>query len=122
MTPTPGISPAPPDWTDTTVTLLSALLDSADVTTIGVSHWWDRATSALTTAAAGGSDAAHAVEIACRKLQIETLSAPSARTVVQLVPLIDQGFEDWAATVAREAVYLVALTRVTRDEARKAKK
>lgn len=110
------------DLTDVSVELVNALLDSADVGTIGVSNWWARAQTALETAAAGGESAAHAVTIAARKLQIDTLGKESAETVARVAPLIDADYPAWAETVAREAVYIVALARVARDERKQKRK
>lgn len=110
------------DMTDATVDLLNALLDSADVQTIGVANWWPRAATALETAAAGGESAAHAVTIAARKLQIETLTRDASETVARVAPLIDADYPGWSETVAREAVYIVALARVSREERKTAAK
>lgn len=104
------------DLTNASVELVNALLDSADVHTIGVPNWWPRATTALETAAAGAESAAHAVTIASRKLQIDTLSKESAVTVARVAPIIDADYQAWVQTVAREAVYIVALARVAREE------
>lgn len=110
------------DLVDVTVGLVSALLDSADVDTIGVANWWPRAQSALEAAAAGAETAGHAVTIAARKLQIDTLSKPSAHTVQRVAPILDSRWPEWVDTVAKEAVYIVALTRVHREESRAARK
>lgn len=110
------------DLTDTTVRLMNALLDSASTDVIGVSNWWARAKTALETAAAGAENAAHAVTIASRKLQIDTLTKDATATITEVGPIIDAHFSEWTAIVARESVYIVALTRVSRDERRAKRK
>ena len=107
------------DLTQVSIDLTNALLDSADVKTIGVSNWWGRAQTALETAAAGAENAGHAVTIAARKLQIDTLSKASAETIARVSPIIDEHWQEWAQNVARESVYIVALARVAREERKK---
>jgi hypothetical protein len=97
-----------------TVRFLDSLLSSASTDVIGVAHWWDRATSALRTAAARAGSYADAVSIACRKLQVDQLSEPSARALTALEPQIAPHLQAWKDLASRDAVYLVALTRVLR--------
>ncbi|WP_280503006.1 hypothetical protein [Nocardia farcinica] len=110
------------DLVDVSIDLLSALLDSASTDVIGVANWWHRAQTALETGAAGGENAGHAITIAARKLQIDTLSEKSAKTVARVAPILDTHWADWVETIARESVYIVALTRVTRSEKKAATK
>lgn len=104
----------PNNLQDATVTWLSALLDSASVDTIGVTNWWDRATSALATAATA-TTYGEATTTAARKLQIDTLTARTAETITQLEPLITADYPAWQHLAASETPYLIALTRITRQ-------
>lgn len=106
------------DLTTLTVEWLSALLDSASVDIIGATHWWDRAASALETAAAGADSAAQATTIACRKLQIDVLSEQSSATVADIAARLDTRWGEWVEKIAAESIYLVALCRVQRAERR----
>lgn len=102
------------DLTTTTVELVSAILDSADMDLIGRDHWYSRAQAALETAAAGSQSTAQAVTTMCRKLQVDALTAASAQTVTRIAPTLDAHWGEWVEKIAREAPYLIALTRVTR--------
>lgn len=108
-----------PDLTDLTVRWLDAILSSASVDTIGVTNWWPRATAALTTAAATADTYGHAVTVACHKLQIDVLAKDSAKTLADLEPQITPHLGEWRQTCERDAVYLVALTRIHRDKRKK---
>lgn len=116
-------NPPSSDPVDEAVRLLDALLDSADVQTVGVSDWWDRARTALETAAAGAEDFAHLVSIGCRKLQIDSLNERASRTIADLgTALADRRrFEEFRGVAHRDAVYLTALTRVHRQNAHHAR-
>ncbi|MGO4923273.1 hypothetical protein [Bifidobacterium choerinum] len=106
---------------DDTRKWMSALLDSADVDTIGASHWWDRASAALQAAAAGATTLAQATTIAAAKLQVDVLSESASRTVTALAEVIDPSYTEWADRVAAEHVYMVALVRVERTARRTSK-
>lgn len=114
--------PDPSDLIAATVRWQSALLDSASTDIIGVSSWWDRAATALTTATASAATYAQAVSTACRKLQIDVLSEPSARTLAELEPIIGPLLSQWCELASRDAVYITALTRVERTTKRATKK
>lgn len=111
---------APPveadDLAGLAVDFLDALLSSADVTTIGVNNWWDRATAALSTALAAASGYGEAVTIAAGKLQIGVISPLSAGRLRDLQALIGPVFETWRSETERDLVYIVALTRLKRAE------
>src|ERR1700749_1891934 len=104
---------------EATVALLSALLDSASSDVIGAANWWPRAEAALSTSAAGASTVGEAVTIAARNLQIDTTAARTDAALAQACEVIAAGFSDWQSLMDREAVYLIALTRIHR-QARKA--
>lgn len=120
---------APPDLStddhlvDVAVDLLDAVLASADVEVIGVSNWWDRATSALKTGAATGTDVRSVVTRMAGKLQVETLSEPSARAVRATAALLADPvvFRRWAQLADRDAVYIAAMVRLRRADRRAAK-
>lgn len=105
---------------DATITWINSLLDSASSDVIGVANWWDRATSALVTAAAGASTIGEATTIAARKLQIESTSPGSDATLLEASKVIAADFAGWQRIVDTEAVYLIALARVARKTRRKA--
>lgn len=99
---------------------IDAMLSSADVDTIGVTSWWDRAKTALETAAASSTSWPQCVSRAAKKLQIETLSPQSSQTIAELATVLDdpQTFAAWARLAARDAVYTVALVRAAREQRR----
>lgn len=93
-----------------TIDLIFALRDSlTDVSRID--FWAGRAATAIETAAAGASTWPEAVTIACRKLQIGTLTNISASTVTSAEP---PDYEQWASHVSRNIIYIVALANVAR--------
>ena len=101
-----------------TVDLIFALRES--LTEVSrLDFWAGRATTAIETAAAGSENWEQAITTACRKLQIDTLNSESAETVVKLSAVIGGNYEDWAAHVARNIVYIVALANVERDKRKK---
>lgn len=110
-----------PDLIDLSVQWQSALLDSADTDTIGVSNWWGRAQAALTTAAASATTYAQAVSTACHKLQIDVLAEKSARTIAELEPQIAPRLAEWTELCTRDAIYITAMTRVERTNKRATK-
>ncbi|WP_166345056.1 hypothetical protein [Phytoactinopolyspora limicola] len=103
-----------PDLRDATVEWLSAILDSAYVDVIGKAHWWDRATSALLTAATA-TTYGEACSTAARKLQVGVLRADSSATLTRLDATIGPRLTEWCEIVTTEAPYLVALTRIHRQ-------
>lgn len=100
---------------------MNSLLDSASSDQIGVANWWDRATSALVTAAAGASTIGEATTIAAHKLELESTVPYTDEALVPACEAIAAEFAAWQQLVDRESVYLIALTRVTR-QARKNRK
>lgn len=119
---TPTVSP-PKDLISLATRFQSALLDSANVDIIGRAHWWDRAKTALETAASSGTAFSEVVSTAARKLQItEAFSARTAEEIAKLTTeLADpEVFAEWRELAQSDAVYVTAITRVQRT-ARKAK-
>lgn len=117
--------PDQPDMMDLTVDWLDAVLSSASTDVVGVANWWDRARTAVETAAAGAEHYPHACAIAARKLQIDTYSSESSEKLTALAEAITPRFEEWRQLCTRDAIYAVALLRVrrsTRNTTRKAAK
>lgn len=118
MTPspdTPARQDAAPDLAALAVDWLDAILASADVDLIGVGNWWPRATSALATACATAAGYGEAVTLAAGKLQIHVISRDSAQRLAALERRIAPVFERWRDETERDAVYIVALTRLKRQ-------
>jgi hypothetical protein len=101
------------------VTFLNALLSSANASVLG--RWyWDRARSALETGTATASYG-EAVSRTAAKLTITGALQP--RTVPVITGLAaglssPAVFGAWAELCRRDAVYICALARIARDEAR----
>lgn len=113
----------PPDTPDDVLagvaeTFLDAMLSSADVSVIGVSSWWDRATSALETGCAVGDGVRAVTARVAKKLQVGVLSRETAAVVDRVaVQLTDPAvFARWRYLAARDAVYVAAMVRLRRDE------
>ena len=109
---------------DLAVDLLDAILSAADVDTIGVSNWWDRATNALLTGAATGTCVREVVTRMAGKLQIT--SAFPERVTATIVRVGDaladpEVFGRWRRIAERDAVYIAALVRLRRSERREKK-
>lgn len=99
-----------------TIDLVFALRDSlTDDGPSRLEFWSGRAVSALETAAAGSDSAGQAITTACRKLQIPTLTPAAAEQAVKAAQVIDVDYQRWAAHIARNIVYIVALATVQRD-------
>lgn len=116
-TPASAPSPDPTQLADLAIRYLDAMLDSADVEKIGRTMWWDRARTALETGAATGTRFSEVVSATARKLQIS--GALSARTSAEIGRLTEQltddaAFAAWREIAQSDAVYITALTRITR--------
>lgn len=107
-----ALTTTPEHLDQVTVDLIFALRDSLTTVT-RLDFWQGRITSALETAAAGSESWEQAITTAARKLQIDTLTATSAKTVTGLAAL-NISYEQWAGQVARNIVYIVALANVER--------
>lgn len=116
---TPTVPPllSDADLADHVVAALDAVLSSASVDMIGVSHWWDRATAALVSAAGAGSTWPRVVSTMCRKLQVGVLAERDARALDQLdAQLGDAQLGRWCYLAGRDAPYLVAMCRIRRAD------
>lgn len=98
-----------------TIQLVFALRDS--LTSGGPSRldfWGGRSVTAIETAAAGSTTAGQAITTAARKLQIPCLTGGASKEAKAAADVIDADYEAWAAHVARNIVYIVALANVAR--------
>lgn len=103
-----------------TITLIFALRDSlGDVSALD--FWQGRGASAIQTAAAEADAAGHAITRAARKLQIESITGPSAQKIADVTIVIDADYQAWAAHVHRSLVQIFALAYAERDEHRRGK-
>lgn len=98
--------------------LILSVLSSVPHGSISPLRWWERAKSALMTAAERTYDWPAMVSAICDSLGVGTLRKNAARSISSLG-------EEWAETDAferlrsrceRDAVYIVALARMSRDE------
>lgn len=128
MTTSPAIPSSAPlsdaDLADLAVQALDAVLSSASVDVIGVSHWWDRATAALTTAAAAGVSWPRVCSTMARKLQIDAYAERDARTLTGIgAQLADPGvLARWCYLAERDTPYIVAMARIRRADRTAARK
>lgn len=107
---------------DHVVATLDAVLSCADVSTIGATHWWDRATSALKTAAGAGHSWPRVVSTLAGKLQVDVIQERHARTLAELGAQLDPAaLGRWCYLAGRDTPYLVAMCRIVRDDRRATK-
>jgi hypothetical protein len=92
---------------------LHALLDSASVQQIGVARWWERAKTALETAAASSTSWRQCVARAGQKLQVNTFTASASATVATLAEVLDDetAFARWRTLATRDALTITAMVR-----------
>ena len=100
---------------DLAVELVLAIMRSASTEVIKPIDWWNRAQSAIHSAAAMAESYPHMVSIMCRKLQIDSLCAASSVRLVKLGRRLDGlEFEDFRTLCERDSIYMVADAQVTR--------
>ena len=110
-------TPTPDELDQATIDLIFCLRDSlTDDGPSRMDFWNGRATTAVESAAAGASDAAQAVTIACRKLQISVLTAEASRRARRAARTIDQDFSAWQRHIDRTLVYVVALAKIQNQD------
>lgn len=101
------------DMMDLAADLVATIMSSASTAKIRPQDWWERARSALETAAASADDFSGVVSLMCKKLQIDSLSNMSALAVVDIrdkaVP-----FEAFRDVCERKALYVVATVQARR--------
>ncbi len=111
-------TPTPEQLDRATIDLIFALRDSITDDGPSLIDFWSggRAISALEAAAAGASTGAEAVSLAARKLQIPQIAGKQAKTVTHCAAIIDLDYGAWASHITRNAVYILALADVERQE------
>lgn len=103
---------------------LDALLSAADVDTIGAIHWWERAKTALETAAAASDSWRQCAAKAAQKLQIEAPDERLSHTVATLAAALDNTttYRRWARLAERDALSITAMVRERRTARRRTAK
>lgn len=121
MTISPPILPTDLELHQLAERFLDALLDSADITRIGVARWWDRANTALETAAASSTSWRQCVAKAGKKMEITTYSQLAAATIAELATILDDPrvFPRWRQIITRDALTVTAMVRNARTTRRK---
>lgn len=102
---------------------LDALLSAADVDAVGMTRWWERAKTALETAAAASDCWRQCAAKAAKKLQVEAPDERLSKTVAALAKHLDDPniYQRWAQLAERDALSITALVRERRT-ARRPKK
>ena len=111
-------TPTPEQLDRVTIDLVFALRDSLTDDGPSLIDFWTggRAISALEAAAAGASTGAEAVSLSARKLQIPQIAVKQTKTVTRCAAIIDRDYGAWTAHITRNAVYILALADVERQE------
>lgn len=104
------------------VRLQLALLGSASTSVISPKHWWDRAASAMETAASAADSLSSFVSRAAKKLQIDVLTESSSAEVADLATTYGDcdAFEQLRAFIAQDVIYITAMSRAEKAAARQA--
>lgn len=102
---------------------LDALLSAADVDTIGATNWWERAKTALETAAAASDSWRQCAAKAAQKLQIDAPDERLSHTVARLAGVLDNpaAYRRWARLAERDALSITAMVRERRTARRNSK-
>jgi hypothetical protein len=116
MTTPPPTPPPDPVLYKLAEQFLAALLDSADVKQVGVARWWERAKTALETAAASSTSFRQCVARAGKKMEIDTMRESSSTTIAQLAAQLDAPatFARWRTLATRDALTITAMVRAER--------
>lgn len=122
MTTSPPTPPTDLDLHRLAERFLDALLDSADVNRIGVARWWERAKTALETAAASSTTFRQAAAKAGRKMEVDTFTAGSSAAIAELATVLDSPdvFARWRTLATRDALVITAMVRDQRAARRRA--
>lgn len=110
------------DLTTLGVALVLAMMRSASSDEIDPRDWWTRAKTALETAAAEASEWPALISAMGRELQIPSLQLDSINSISLLGKQVGPDFRRFRASLRRDALYLVAMARMQRQEEREAKK
>lgn len=95
-----------------------AMMRSASTDVIDPVKWWERAKTALETAAEESETYGQMVASMARKLQIECLTEVSSASICEVESDLGDDWDAWRDLCARDAVYLVAVARMDRDAQR----
>ena len=108
------------DLLDLATRTVLAVLKSADPEVIGRMNWWDRAKTALETAANSAESWSHMVSRMGGKLQITSPLAATAKEISSIGRHLkdEQIFERFRSLCQRDALYIVAIARMQREEAK----
>lgn len=110
------------DLTTLGMHLVLALMRSADPDVIDPRDWWKRAKTALETAAAEASEWPALVSAMGRELQIVDLHPDSISSISSIGRQVGEDFRRFRASLRRDALYLVAMARMHREEEKRARK
>src|SRR5690606_17849209 len=89
-------------------TLVRAMMASASSEKIRRIEWWQRAKSALETAAMSADSFSSMVSAMARKLQIDVTTTTTGLDVANLALAVEPDFESFRRFCEREAIYVVA--------------
>jgi hypothetical protein len=99
---------------------MDSLLNSADVNRIGVARWWERAKTALETAAAASTSFRQCASKAGKKMEVDVYTAESSATIARLAEALDNPdtFNRWRTLATRDALTITAMVRTQRTNRR----
>lgn len=102
-------------------TLVRAMMASASGEKIRRIEWWQRAKSALETAAMSADSFPSMVSAMARKLQIDVTTTTTGLDVANLALAVEPDFESFRRFCEREAIYVVAIVQAENKASRDAK-
>lgn len=120
MTTSPPTPPTDLELHQMAERFLNAVLDSADTNRIGPARWWERAKTALETAAAASTSWRECVSKAGKKMEFDVYTEGSSATIAELAEALDDPavFTRWRTLAARDALTITAMVRTQRKTRR----
>lgn len=113
----PGKNYSDAELIDLATRFVSAILGSVPRGVIDPRKWWGRAESALNVASSGAESWPHMVSEAAKRLQVPVLTDRSCKTIYSLGLEMDvRTFERFRYLCERDTIYIIAMTRIMRDE------
>lgn len=108
------------ELTDLAVDLTIAMMRSASTDKISPADWWPRAKSALETASATAESFPHLISRMGRKLQLTQTRFETDSSVSSIGQRLsrDADFRRFCVLARRDALFIVAMAKVKRDEQR----
>ena len=97
--------------TDLAIRLVLTMMSSADRKKIRPVDWWNRARSALETAASRAERWEHLVSVMADKLQIEVLSAETSSSIYSVGGQLGDDWPRFRELAERDALFIVAMAR-----------